>query len=162
MKNPFLKKSRKIWSPVSSRNPDFSGFFMHHVTRVIYGLQKTKFYENLSWNCRPMVKKCTKIRFFSGIRNFPDFFHPKPRHFLVDSGNQNFLEICWELAEEIANTHTYSTHTHTTSGIYILIDPLSFVKMRQDKKRDDVNIFYKVVQYSNAKKVFCCHKQWVV
>ena len=48
---------------------------------------------------------------------FRIFFRPKPGQFHVDSGNLNFIKICWELAEEIVNTH----YTHTTSGIYILM-----------------------------------------
>ena len=40
---------------------------------------------------------------------FRIFFRPKPGLFHVDSGNLNFIKICWELAEEIANRHTLHT-----------------------------------------------------
>ena len=33
----------------------------------------------------------------------------EPGQFHVDSGNLNFIKICWELAEEIANIRTHTT-----------------------------------------------------
>ena len=50
----------------------------------------------------------------SGFSGF--FFHSKPGQFHVDSGNLNFIKICWELVEEIAFIHTY---THNVENLYI-------------------------------------------
>ena len=59
-------------------------------------------------NCRPEVGKRQKNRFFFRNPDFSGFFfRPKPGQLHEDSGNLNFIKICWELAEEIANTQTY-------------------------------------------------------
>ena len=39
----------------------------------------------------------------------------------VDSGNQNFIKICWELAEEIAKIETYLV-THNSVDLYINLE----------------------------------------
>ena len=46
-KNPFLKKSGKILSPVFSRNPDFSGFFSIKTWAISCRFQKSKLNKNL-------------------------------------------------------------------------------------------------------------------
>ena len=65
-------------------------------------------YEPVSSNSkygRVLCKKTFSVRKFwisAGFRIFPDFFRPKPVQFHIDSGNLNFIKICWELTEEIA------------------------------------------------------------
>ena len=76
-------------------------------------------YEPVSSNSkygRVLCKKTFSVRKFwisAGFRIFPDFFRPKPVQFHIDSGNLNFIKICWELTEEIAKIAIICIHRRT-------------------------------------------------
>ena len=101
--------------------------------------------------------------FFPGFRIFPDFFRPKPGQFHVDSGNLNFIEICWELAEEIANRHTYR-HTQRRN-LYINKAGFHFdLKFTIYKFPLFCKTNFPILQYKNFMAYFCkqiVYQKWI-
>ena len=91
LRQETILSARKAFSCRSLKS--HSGLKNHYIEK-----RKTLYYHKITWkNHFWKNPENFRVRFFPGIRIFPDFFRQKPGQFHVDSGNLNYIKIRWEL-----------------------------------------------------------------